>query len=63
MKVTMAQWVGGIKNLPLWFKSGEDKDVSLEQIKELYDTGNNVMLFHSGDQTTLFVDNKRFTQR
>lgn len=64
MKVRMVQWVGGIKNLPTWFKCHEDLDISWEQIKELYDTGNNVMLVHSDDfDNILFVDNKRFTQR
>jgi hypothetical protein len=63
MKVRMVEWIGGIKNLPSWFKNGEDIDISYDQIKELYDTGNNIMLCHSGDDSVLFVDNKRFTQR
>jgi hypothetical protein len=63
MKARMVEWVGGIKNLPMWFKSGQDSDISWEQIKELFDTGNNVMLSHSGNDIVIFVDNKRFTQR
>ena len=65
MKMRMVEWVGGeIKNLPTWFKSGEDLDISWEQIKELYDTGNNVMLCHNSDnEHTIYVDNKRFTKR
>lgn len=64
MQARMVEWVGGIKNLPTWFKSGEELDISWEQVKELYDTGNNVMLVHSGNENTyLFVDNRRFTQR
>lgn len=63
MKTRMVEWVGGIKNLPSWFSSGEDIDLSFEQLKEIYDTGNNIMLVHSGETNVLFVDNKRFTQR
>ena len=62
MKVRMVEWVGGIKNLPVWFKSGEDLDITWEQIKELYETDNNIMLVHSGNiESVLFVNNKRFT--
>ena len=64
MKVLMAKWVGEIKNLPSWFKHDEEADVSWEQIKELFDTGNNIMLYHSRDgYIGLYVDNKIFTQR
>lgn len=68
MKIHMYMWVGGIKNLPSWFKHGEQAEVSLNQIIELYNTGNNIMLSHTLDDegkemALLAVDNKRFTQR
>lgn len=63
MKMHMVEWVGGIKNLPSWFKCGEDLGISWAQIQELYETGNNVMIYHSTDQHILWVDNKRFNQR
>jgi len=63
MKTRMVEWVGGIKNLPAWFKSVEDIELSWELIQELYATGNNVMLCHVGNDHIVFVDNKRFTQR
>jgi len=59
----MIEWVGGIKNLPTWFKHGEDAELTWNQIEELYATGNNVMLFHADTDNILCVDNKRFTQR
>ena len=69
MKVYMFKWVGRIENLPEWFKNQEIADVSLEQIKELYDTGNNIMLRHwkhpDSDEPIMMlaVDNGRFNQR
>lgn len=66
MKVFMSEWVSGIKNLPEWFKHGQETEVSMEQILELFKTGNNVMLAHYGTdgmEMLLAVDNKRFTQR
>lgn len=64
MKVRMVAWVGGIKNLPTWFKHGEDAEVSWAQVEELFATGNNVMISHAdGEEVNLFVDNRRFTQR
>ena len=59
----MAIWAYGTENLPSWFKHNEEIDVSWEQIKELFDTGNNVMFNHSGEKVILWVDHKRFTQR
>lgn len=64
MKVFCAEFVGGIKNLPTWWKNNTEMDVTPEQIIELYNTGNNVMLNHSTVQgTILWVDDRRFTQR
>lgn len=68
MKASMIEWVGGIKNLPAWFKHGEEKDISLEEVQELFNTGNNIMLCHyksESDEDCVFlaVDDKRFTQR
>lgn len=66
--VLMVEWVGGIKNLPTWFKHGERAHVTWDQVKELYDTGNNVMIRHyhnndSGLDAALYVDDKGFNQR
>lgn len=67
MKVHMYAWVGGIPNLPAWFKHQEEAEVSLEQILELYATGNNVMLkhfsFEDGEGNLLAVDERGFGQR
>jgi hypothetical protein len=63
MRVYMCIWVERPKNLPEWFKYGEEADVSWEQITELYDSGANVMLLHRDDVTFLAVDNRSFTQR
>ena len=63
MRVQMYAWVSGIKNLPSWFKTGEEADISTDQILELYATGNNIALMHAEDETLLVVDTKRFTQR
>jgi len=65
--VFMVKWVLDVKNLPTWFKHGERAHVTWDQVKELYDTGNNVMIRHtdSGSEfdAALYVDNKGFTQR
>ena len=63
MKVHMVEWVGGIKNLPAWFKHGEEANVTWQDIEDLYNTGNSVMLSHGNSCMILWVDNKRFTQR
>jgi len=63
MKVHMAFWVGGYKNLPSWFVDGQEADITPDQLMELYSTGINVMLYHVKDDTILFVDDKRFTMR
>ena len=64
MKVTLAWWVSRPSNLPEWFEHNKEIDITPEQIMELYNTGNNVMLWHSSDgKTVVFVDHKRFTQR
>ncbi len=63
MKLHMFEYVGGIKNLPSWWKNNEAADINLDQIKELFDTGNNVMLYHSIDKDYLMVDDKMFKQR
>lgn len=65
MKVVMAYWVGGYKNLPAWFVDKGEIDITPEMLMELYATGINVMLYHVGvgDDTILFVDDKRFTMR
>jgi hypothetical protein len=64
MKATMYNWAGEAKNLPDWFHHDEIAEVSLEQVYEIFNTGNNVMLAHSGDDDViLFVDNRRFGQR
>ena len=64
----MIEWVGGIKNLPIWFKHGEELDVSTEQMMELFNNGNNIMLCHYKSESNedcifLAVDDKRFAQR
>ena len=63
MKVLMCEWVGGIKDLPSWFKHGEETDVSWDQIKELFDIGNNVMIKRHRATIMLAVDNLGFNQR
>lgn len=61
MKVSMCEWIPGqIKNLPAWFKHGQEAEVTWAQIQELYDCGANVLLTHSG---LLAVDTMRFQQR
>ena len=64
MKFIMCEWAYGCKNLPSWFKHDQEADLTIDQIKELYDTGNNVMLCHGKDGVNiLFVDDRRFSQR
>lgn len=63
MKVFMSNWVSPDKRLPAWFKDNEEAEITLEQLKELYDTGLNVMLYHNGDSNVLYVDHLRFSQR
>lgn len=63
MKVKMCIWAGGTPNLPSWFKHDEEIDMTFEQLKELYGTGNNVMLYHANGFDSLCVDSKKFTQR
>lgn len=60
-------------NLPSWWKENSEKDkepreVSWEQIQELYETGANVMLYPAKEDddvksTIIFIDTKRFTTR
>lgn len=63
MKFIMHNWVSPDKRLPEWFKDNEEIDLTLEQLKELYDTGLNIMLYHFDKRNILFVDSKRFSQR
>ncbi|HUU88456.1 MAG TPA: hypothetical protein VMX17_11990 [Candidatus Glassbacteria bacterium] len=66
IKVHMLLWYGNIPNLPSWFKDREDGEITIEQIKELYDSGVNVMLKHYKDDPEvmlLAVDTARFNQR
>lgn len=66
MKITTFNWAGSAKNLPDWFKHNETIEVAdvWEAVKELYATGNNVMISHSRDgEPIVFVDDRRFTQR
>lgn len=63
IKVWCGEWVGGIKNLPSWWKKKDYVEVTPAQILELYETGVNVMIYHDQDGHCLFVDTKRFTQR
>lgn len=71
MKVLIGPpWVEKIKGLPTWFtygKYGSDKlpevDLTWSMLQELYNSGCNVMLFHDGSETILFVDSRCFTQR
>jgi hypothetical protein len=63
MKFLTCKWIFDLPNLPAWFEHDKEVDISLEQIKKLYDTGYNVMLCHQKDGDILFVDNKRFGQR
>lgn len=43
------------------------QEVPIEDIhnvaKDIFDLGLNVMLYHSGDNVTIMVDDKRFQQR
>lgn len=63
MKVSLYNWVGTAKNLPEWFDHESIIDISLEQIQELFDTGNNVMLCHIKNKIVVFVDDGRFNHR
>ena len=77
MKVITCCWTGEketVSKLPSWFQHVTDHtkieviDVSWEQIKELYETGLHVMLYHVKDspddyEMILYVDHKRFYQR
>lgn len=68
IKAVMISWVGDIKKLPAWFKDREEAELTWDQIKELYDLGNNIMVKHwkfTDNSIGMFlaVDNKSFTQR
>lgn len=69
MKVIMYEWYKGIKNLPSWFKDDQEIEIDFDKIKELFDTGNNVMISHIKGHmpgevvAVLWVDDKQFTQR
>lgn len=74
MRAYLHNWAGEkFKNLPSWWESNNQKDnlpreVSWEQIQELYETGANVMLYHVTEDdgvksTVIFIDTKRFGQR
>ena len=67
IKVRMWVWVNldHSKKLPAWFIDRQEAEITFEQIKELYDTGYNVMMKH-GDDThpmLLAVDYRAFTSR
>lgn len=67
MKAILIQWVNRPTNIPDWFEHTKEMDISWEQIKELYESGANVMIKHDrlgGDLTALVcVDDRGFTQR
>ena len=64
MKAELAWWVSRPDNLPDWFERGKVMEITAEQIMELYQTGNNVMLWHaSNNDMIIFVDDKRFSVR
>jgi hypothetical protein len=81
MKATLYDWAGTAKNfpkrmpkklrakakLPDWFAHQTTIDISWEQIKELYDSGINVMLKHCFEtdpsEMIVFVDDQGFGQR
>lgn len=64
MQVKLRNWAGTAKNLPQWFKDESVIDITLEQIKELFDTGNNLMLCHDiNNDIIVFVDNRCFSHR
>jgi hypothetical protein len=79
MKVHMFEWVGGLCKLPRsktpmrwtppsWWVNGGEADITPDQLKELYDSGINIMIKHSSDRddnpyTLLAVDDMRFNQR
>lgn len=67
MKAYLLDWHNRCKNLPSWFVSRtEVENLSLEQIKELYATGNNVMLIHAANEDGIdivAVDIGRFGMR
>jgi hypothetical protein len=63
MKAVLAWWVSRPDNLPEWFEYHKEMEITPEQIIELYNTGNNVMLWHGDDQIIIFVDDKKFSQR
>jgi hypothetical protein len=62
MKVIMVDWIN-TPNLPEWFISGQDAEVSWDDIQKLFESGINIMLVHSEPSSVLYVDYKRFTQR
>ena len=59
----MVKFAGDVPNLPEWFVHGKDIDLTVEQIQELFDTGNNVMMTHNEPDNYLWVDSKMFRQR
>lgn len=64
MKAVLSWWVSRPDNLPEWFDRDKEIDITPEQIIELFNTGNDVMLWHASDgKMIVFVDHKRFTQR
>lgn len=64
IKVFCFKWITDIPNLPDWFEHEKSIEISPEQIIELFNSGNNIMLWHHYDKTKMLsVDVKKFSQR
>ena len=69
----MTEWVGNHEQVlfnnkkpikwipPSWWKDRIEADISLEQLKELYDSNINVMMAHSYDENNEYQSIKSIT--